>query len=224
MQTTILPFVERLQATHDKTGIVMKVVEKRPRFVHRLLAEYFTARWFSKNIESNRILLEHILFDRSYGFVRNIFDRILARGCSLHCAVLDEDSKNVRTLLGKGYDVNDLDKGGRTVMHIIAIHHSKYLDLIKHYCNYEVSLDSRDRVLQWTPLQYAIKSENWFVLEWLLESNVDRSGLDMIRQRAQDQDYINSILRHSAEEKHMLLLEFLRTISVLIPQYSSLLH
>ena len=34
--------------------------------------KYFTARWFSKNIESNRNILEHILFDCPYGIVRNI--------------------------------------------------------------------------------------------------------------------------------------------------------
>ena len=214
MQTTIRPFVERLQAAHDKIGIVMKVVDKRPHFVHPSLAEYFTARWFSKNIESNRNILEYILFDCSYGIVRNIFDRIMARGFPLHCAVLEEDKKNVRTLIGKGYNVNAVDKGGRTVMHIIATHHSKSWDVINHNCNYEVSLDSRDRVLQWTPLQYAIKSENWFIVERLLERNVDRSGLDMIRQRVHDADYINSIVRDSAEEKHVLLLEFLRTIGV----------
>jgi hypothetical protein len=72
MQTTILPFVERLQAAHDKTGTVMNVVDKRPNFENRSIAEYFTARWFSKNLVSNRNLLERILFDCSYGIVRNI--------------------------------------------------------------------------------------------------------------------------------------------------------
>jgi hypothetical protein len=215
MQTTIQLFVERLRAGNVKICTVMNVVEKRPHFVHRSFAEYCTARWFSKNIESNRNILEHILFDRSYGIVKDVFDRILARGCPLHCAVLEEDTTNVRTLIQeKRHDVNAVDKGGRTVMHIIAIHHSKSWDVIKQNCNYEVSLDIKDRVLQWAPLQYAIKSENWFTVERLLERNADRSGLDMIRQRVHDPDYINSIVRHSAEEKHVLLLEFLRTMGV----------
>jgi len=215
MQTTIQPFVERLQAGNSKICTVMNVLEKRPHFVHRSFAEYCTASWFSKNIESNRNILEHILFDCSYGIVKDVFDRILARGCPLHCAVLEEDTTNVRTLIQeKGHNVNAVDKGGRTVMHIIAIHHSKSWDVINQNCNHEVSLDSRDRVLQWTPMQYAIKSENWFIVERLLEQNADRSGLDMIRQRVHDPDYINSIVRHCAEEKHVLLLEFLRTIGV----------
>jgi ankyrin repeat protein len=78
-----------------------------------------------------------------------------------------------------------------------------------------------DCELHWTPLQYAIKSEDWFNVEWLLEINVDRSGLDMIRQRAQDPDYINPIIMHAARYGHLLLLEFLRSIGVSIHEASS---
>jgi hypothetical protein len=214
MEEKLQQFLERIQAGGDKKGIVMNVVDGKPQFVHRTFGEFFTAHWFSRKFESNRSVLERILFDPEFGFVRDMFDRMLSKDFPLHCAVLEEDTKNVRTLLREGCNVNAVDKGGRTVMHIIAIHHSKSWDVINHNCNYEVSLDSRDRVLQWTPLQYAIKSENWFIVERLLERNVDRSGLDMIRQRVHDADYINSIVRDSAEEKHVLLLEFLRTIGV----------
>ena len=214
IQTKIQPFVEKLQTGKDKICTAMKVKEKRPHFMHRSIAEYFTARWFSKNIESNRSILEHILFDCSYAIVRNIFDRILARDSPLHCAVLEEDAKKVITLIREECNVSALDKGGRTVMHLIAIHHSKCWDVINDNCNYEVSLDTRDCVLQWTPLQYAIKSQNWFMVERLLERNVDRSGLDMIRQRAQDQHCINTVIMHAEKYGHLSLLEFLRTIGM----------
>jgi len=85
----------------------------------------------------------------------------------------------------------------------------------------KVSLIKRDNVLQWTPMQYAIKSEKWFIVERLLESNVDRSGLDMIWQRAQDTEYINSLIIHAAENGHLSLLEFLCSIGVNIRQASS---
>jgi hypothetical protein len=78
-----------------------------------------------------------------------------------------------------------------------------------------------DNVLQWTPMQYAIKSEKWFIVERLLESNVDRCGLDMIKQRAHDTQYINQIIIHAAENGHVLLLEFLCSIGVNIHQASS---
>jgi hypothetical protein len=58
-------------------------------------------------------------------------------------------------------------------------------------------------------------------VERLLESNVDRSGLDMIRQRAQDTDYIDPIIIQAATYGHLLLLEFLCSIGVKIHQTSS---
>jgi len=95
------------------------------------------------------------------------------------------------------------------------------MDIRNRVTQYEVSMDKRDSVLQWTPLQYAIKSENWFIVERLLESNVDRYGLDIIRQRAQDPDYINPVITQAALGGHLLLLEFLRSIGVNIHQASS---
>jgi hypothetical protein len=84
IQSTIQPFLERLQAGKDKIGIIMNVVEDRPQFVHRTIAEYCTARWFSKNFKSNIHFLRRSLFDSSYGIVRNVFNRIVARGFTLH--------------------------------------------------------------------------------------------------------------------------------------------
>jgi ankyrin repeat protein len=106
-------------------------------------------------------------------------------------------------------------------MHIIATCDCSLLDIINRVLPDEASLHITDSVLQWTPLQYAIKSEKWLNVERLLESNVDRSGLDMIRQRAQDPDYIDPIIIHAATYGHLLLLEFLCSIGVNIHQASS---
>jgi len=152
--------------------------------------------------------------------VRDKFDRILAKDCPLHCAVLEWDEESFETLLER-CDISAVDKGGRTVMHIIATGHCSFLDIITRVFPRETSLHNTDFVLQWTPLQYALNSERWFVVERLLESNVDRSGLDMKRQRAQDRDYINPIIVHAATYGHLLLLEFLCSIGVNVHQASS---
>jgi hypothetical protein len=227
IEKEIEQFLGRVQAGKDKRGVVMNVIEGKPYFVHRTFAEYFTARWFSRKFESNRIVLERILFDPEFGFVRYMFDRILAKGSALPCAVL-EDMKCAETLLEEGSDVKVVDKGGRTVMHLFAArsrrdghYNTHIMDFINGVSHYEASLHNTDSVLQWTPLQYAIKSENWFIVEGLLESNVDRSGLDMIRQRAQDPDYINRIIIHAASYGHVLLLHFLCSICVNVHQASS---
>jgi hypothetical protein len=219
IEEEIQPFLDRVQAGKDKTGIVMNVVDGKPQFVHRTFAEYFTARWFSKNFKSNRSVLEHILFDRKYSFVRDMFNRILARGCPLHCAVLEGDMKSFRTLLSEHSIVSAVDKGGRNFMHLITVHRNTeeallfhgWLDSVWQYAAY---LDNTDCVLQWTPLQYAIKSEDWYVLKQLLENNVDRSGLGMIRQRADDPAYMGQIIIAASVYGMFLLLEFLSSIGV----------
>jgi ankyrin repeat protein len=210
-----------MEVGKDKTGIGMNVVDGKPQFVHRTLAEYFTARWFSRNFKNNRSVLEHILLDRKYRVMINMFDRMLTKDCPLHYALIEENKKTVNTLLAEGCNLNVVDKGGRTVMHIIAIRDSECWDEINNNSNNTDSLHNTDSVLQWTPLQYAIQLENWSTVERLLESNVDRCGLDMIRQRAQDPHYINSLILHAAENGHVLLLEFLCGIGVNIHQASS---
>jgi len=228
IEKEIESFLGRVQAGKDKRGVVMDVIEGKPYFVHRTFAEYFTARWFSRNFESNRSVLERILFNAEYGFVRYMFDRILAKESAMPCALLEEDMECAKTLLEEGSDVKVVDKGDRTVMHLLAArsrrdghyntHIVEFIDSVSHY---EASLNKTDSVLLWTPLQYAIKSENWLVVERLLERNVDRSGLDMIRQRAHDPHYINRIIIHAATYGHALLLEFLCTTGVNVHQASS---
>jgi hypothetical protein len=169
IEEEIKPFLCKFQFGMDKTGIVVNVVQGKPEFVHRTFAEYFTARWFSENFESNRSVLEHILFDPEYSFVRVMFDRMLADGCPLHCAALERDSETVITLLNERHYVNALDKGGRNAMHIIAKVHWFPVEIRQFNFDDEVCLDNKDRVLQWTPWQYAIKSKEWFIVKRLLE-------------------------------------------------------
>jgi len=114
-----------------------------------------------------------------------------------------------------------VDRGGRTVLHIIATRDCTFLDIINLVFPGEVPLQDTDIVLHWTPMQYAVKSERWFIVERLLESNVDRSGLDMIWQRAQDPDYINPIILHAATRGQVLFLEFLCSMGVNVHQASS---
>jgi hypothetical protein len=178
IEEEIQPFLGKVRVGNDKIGIVMNVVEGKPQFVHRTFAEYFTARWYSENFDSNRSVLEHILFDPPHEFVRNVFDRILAKDCPLHCAVLDGDTEAVETLLREGSDVNDVDKGGRTVMHLIAAEGSKgYIyeeitnTLLQHTASLNAKdLEAKDNVLQWTPLQYAKRTKNDLLMEWLMEN------------------------------------------------------
>jgi hypothetical protein len=224
----IQSFLDKVQAGKDKTGVVMNVVEGKPQFVHRTFAEYFTARWFSKNFQTNRSVLEHILFDPNYRFVRDMFDRILAKDCPLHCAVLEWHKEHVRSILEAGCDVSAVDKGGRTVMHLSAARMLTdgyfgidMADITYLLCHYDVPMNTTDRVMQWTPLQYAMKAGGCCTADGSLESIVQRCGLDMIRQRAHDPDYIGPVIMDAVMAGHFLLLEFIHNIGVNIHQASS---
>jgi hypothetical protein len=81
-----------------------------------------------------------------------MFDRMLAKDCPLHSAALEWNEERLESLL-EGCDVNAVDRGGRTVMHIIATLDCIFMDIINRVSPHETSLHDTDSVLQWTPLQ-----------------------------------------------------------------------
>jgi ankyrin repeat protein len=99
-----------------------------------------------------------------------VFDRILARGFPLHCAVLNRDTEAVKTLLKRVSDVNALDSGGRTALHLIAAQGpGDYIceKITRSLLGHGATVDTKDMVLQWIPLLYARKTKNKFVEDLL---------------------------------------------------------
>jgi hypothetical protein len=181
----IQTFVKRVQDGKDKIGIVMNVVDNKPQFVHQSIAQYFTARWLSGNFKSNLRVLESTFCDSKFEILRNVFNRILAGSCELHCAVLDWDIRNVKNILKNVSVVNDVDSGGRTALHLIAAQgrsdvnaldsggitdlrlfaaqrrgDSVCEEITKILLQSGATVDVKDNVLQWIPLQYARQTGN----------------------------------------------------------------
>jgi len=73
----IEPFLAKVQSGNDKTGIVMNVADGKPQFVHRTFAEFFTARWLSRNFKDNTSVLRDILSDRTNELMTDMFTRML---------------------------------------------------------------------------------------------------------------------------------------------------
>jgi len=116
IKRNIQPFLDRVQTRKNKTSKGMKVVNGKPQFVHRTFAEYLTARWFGRNFKNNGSVLEHILFDRTYEVMTDMFDKMLAKVCPMHCALIERNYETVNPLLADGCDLNAVDNCGRTVM------------------------------------------------------------------------------------------------------------
>ena len=214
IESKIQPFLKTVQEGKDKIGIVMDVVEDRPQFVHRTFAEYLTARWFSKNFKPNRSILERVLFDSKYGFVKNMLDRMLAKGYPLHSAVLDWNTEVVETLLQRS-DVNAVDRGGRTSMHLIAAERCDRPtceEITNSLLRHRDFVDAKDNVLECTALGYAIKTGNWLVVERLLERKYKTTDLELLRQRVEDESYMGKVIDDIKDKNYSLLLQYLASI------------
>jgi hypothetical protein len=108
----------------QEVGIITHVTDEKPYFIHRCFAEYFAAKWFTLYFEKCDDFIKDTLFISTYEVTRNIFDRILAEDFKIHCAVLNEDALAVEELLTMNADINRLDKGGRTALHLAASYNS----------------------------------------------------------------------------------------------------
>jgi hypothetical protein len=56
-------FLNKITKGVEKTGIVIEVIEGRPVFQHRTIAEYLTARWLCDNIQNGQTFMRDHLFE-----------------------------------------------------------------------------------------------------------------------------------------------------------------
>jgi ankyrin repeat protein len=191
----------------DRFGMITEFTDSKPRFIHLCFAEYFTAKWFTENFTKCESFLLDNLFEPSFEVVRNIFDRMLAENFKLHDAVLNNDLEAVSKLLKETTDINTLDKGGRTALHLAASYNSLITKTLLSVPG--VDTDIRDRVLKWTPLRYADTTRSWMAMDSFLQSGGNADDIVLTSCKFDQQEWGQAALWESAQKGHRKLLEFM---------------
>jgi ankyrin repeat protein len=195
--------IEEILALEESTR---EIRDKLP-LISRSLQEYVTAKWFAQNYQSHRSLIEDKYFEAELQIMWGMFERILAKQSELHMSVLDGDIQTVRDLMSSGLDVNSVDNGGRTALHISALQ-GKYLDckaddqrvliaslLIDHGADISIV----DGVLNWTALRYADKTGCWAIMDRLLHAiAADISDLACTKHKLRDRNFLQDSLTEAA--------------------------
>ncbi|XP_063923281.1 uncharacterized protein LOC135137527 [Zophobas morio] len=157
-------FLEEISKNNDRCGFITEIRNGRPRFVHKLYANYFAACYLFENWRT-LWKFENFYFDRKYAGIRYFFDLLLARDSPTHLAVLHKDLEELEMcqnqLLVK-------DSGGRTALHLACSWGSPYPDV-------KVTKSFHCYVVDDTKLETCAgeteSAEYLHILEYLLERN-----------------------------------------------------
>lgn len=183
-----------------------EITDKVPPLSPRL-QEYVTAKWFAENFQNHRSFIEETYFEAELQTMWEIFERILAKHSELHMSVLDGDIQRVRDLLASGLDVNCLDKGGRTALHVAALK-GKYADgqvdarsaqIVSLLMNHGADILIVDDILKWTALRYADMTASWAIVDRLLQDvAADISDMSYTKHKLHDPNFLQEILTEAA--------------------------
>jgi len=188
-------------------GIITGTEDGKPHFIHRCFAEYFAAKWLTDNFRQCEKFISNILFNSTNEVIRNIFDRMLADDSEIHGFVLNNDIDALNEILKKERDINTLDKGGRTALHLAASYNSKYINQLVSFPG--IDTKKPDRVLKWTPLRYADRTKSWMAMDILLQNGANPDDIVFTKQNAKAPEWGQSALWECASKGHIKLLQFM---------------
>jgi ankyrin repeat protein len=191
-----------------KTFISREVTEdtkvKFP-FLHRNVQDFVTAKWLAENYHIHRQFIQDKYFEIELQTMWARYDRILAKECELHTSVLDRDIQKVRDLVSNGCDINSLDSGGRTALHLASMQGKYFVEndgqcvqiaslLVEHGADVSIT----DSVLKWTALQYADMTGSWCMIDRLLQGTFDINGMVCTKQKLLNRNSLQEILSNAA--------------------------
>ncbi|KAJ4443084.1 hypothetical protein ANN_04734 [Periplaneta americana] len=182
-----------------------KGVNKLPP-LHRTLEDYIVAKWLANNYKNCRPCIREKYFQEEFQTMWTLFDRILAKDCKLHIAVLNKNINRVKELLSDGYIANSLDKGGRTPLHLAVITGNDFdlingeecTQIVKILIDNGANVSITDDVFQWTALRYADILECWNTINILLKENVNINDLKNTKQKLRNSIFLQETLTNAA--------------------------
>ncbi|XP_035789670.1 uncharacterized protein LOC118465476 isoform X2 [Anopheles albimanus] len=129
--------IERIENGREKTGLVERVSDGKPIFIHRLLAEQLAALGLFRKCQEGQCNM--LVFWKSKSSnIRKHLDSTLASSKPLHRAVVEQDGLKVLELIKKGTNsgmksktvdsdtassiLSQTDDGGRTLLHLMVLY------------------------------------------------------------------------------------------------------
>jgi ankyrin repeat protein len=167
----IKTLIDQMKKGEGCAGVVDRIVDGKPNFVHLTFSEYLAAQKLVDifKLKIQRPPLPHSLefifetFYVEYGEegIQRFIDRIVTKDLPLHTAILNSNSQSMGTLLSTNQEYrNHLDTLGRTPLHLAAMR-ADYAA-----CDKLLKLDAatfinmKDKVLKWTPIRYLDQHES----------------------------------------------------------------
>ena len=191
----------------EQFGMITEIMDGKPRFIHRVFAEYFAAKWFTENFSKCKGFISNTLFKRTYGVTRNMFDRMIAEVSEIHTAVFNNDVRTLEEILKEEYRANFADKGGRIALHLAASYNSPVMQTLLSVPGADTTVV--DAVLEWTPLRYAERTKSWLAMDLLLQNGANPDHLVRTGRKKRCQNGGQAALWECVQNGYKKLLEFI---------------
>ncbi|XP_069681555.1 uncharacterized protein [Periplaneta americana] len=206
--------VNKIETGSLNIGIIHRIVNKKPHFIHRSFAEYFCALWLKKNYLKNKKFLRKCLCQPELQVMLRMMNYMISENLELHMAVLSKDIKKLRNLLQKGMCVDQRDNCGRSALHLTSFYN--YRDIAEELLINGANIYIKD-YLKYDPLDYSDMNRSWDTADLLLHYSKNTVGLTqktdrliLLKQNITDPNYGIDALSVSAKKGYLDLARYLQ--------------
>ncbi|GJQ77415.1 hypothetical protein Trydic_g9303, partial [Trypoxylus dichotomus] len=154
----------QLNFNFTRLGFITIYDKKVPVFLHRTFAEFFVAKWLIKNVGTqDAAYIYELMLKNDKADILNIHSEMFP----LHKAILERNIKEIERLVRENVDnLLEVDDLGRSIFHLAIIHYNFVWEcdilefLIKRVRNEGYDIYRRDKIVEWTWIDYLEKCEH----------------------------------------------------------------